>query len=137
MSERASLIKVSSSESPDCFRNSQNTLRNYFNKTVRKDLFLERTGLSEDCYDEDENYLDFTEHLYAEDNHIVMTRIPRDQVEFAVKAWRSVDEGTPIIRDERSGFAYTSERCIEFFEHCLKETDATTAYDSRIYLIWE
>lgn len=44
MSERASLIKVYSSKSPDCFRNSQNALRDYFNKAVRKDLFLEREG---------------------------------------------------------------------------------------------
>lgn len=137
MSVSASFVKVSSDpKSPDCFSNAQDSLKNYFNKVVRKNQFCEIEGVKEDAYDVSENYLDLTEHLYDENDYIVMTRMPREQVEFAVKTWRSMDKDTPIIRNEWSDNAYTAETCINFFEYCLKESDVVNECDY-IYLIWE
>lgn len=136
MSVSASFVKVSSDpKSPDCFRNAQDSLKNYFNEVVRKDQFCKIEGVEEDAYDESDNYLDLAEHLYSEDNTIVITRIPRDQVEFAIKMWEGMDKDSPIIHDEWSGNTYTAEECIAFFEYCLKKSDIVDEYDL-IYLIW-
>jgi hypothetical protein len=137
MSASASFVKVSSDpKSPDSFRNAQNTLRDYFNKVVRKAIFLEERKIEEDDYDEADNSHDFAENLRNDFDDIVMTRIPLNQVEFAIKTWKGMERNTPIVHNEISGYAYTAEECIQFFEYCLKEM--VGCGDSYfIYLIWE
>lgn len=137
MNVRASFVKVDYNPfRPNCFRNAQNTLRDYFNKVIRKSIFIEERKMEEDDYDEADNSHDFTENLHNDFDDIVMTRIPCDQVEFAVKTWKGMMGSTPIVHDEISGYAYTAEECIKFFEYCLKEMEGCgdTYF---IYLIWE
>lgn len=137
MSVSASFVRVCSDpKSPDCFHNAQNTLRDYFNKVIRKSIFIEDRKIEEGDYDEADNPHDFAENLCNDFDNIVMTRIPRDQVEFAVKTWKGMAGSTPIVHNEISGYAYTAEECIKFFEYCLKEMEGCgdTYF---IYLIWE
>ena len=136
MSVSASFVRVCSDpKSPDCFHNVQNTLRDYFNKVIRKSIFIEERKIEEGDYDEADNSHDFTENLRNDFDDIVMTRIPLDQVEFAVKTWKGMERNTPIVEDEISGVACTAEKCIKFFEYCLKEMEEC-GHPYFIYLIW-
>lgn len=137
MSAKASFVKVEYNPfRPDSLRNAQNTLRDYFNEVIRKAIFIEERKIKEDDYDEKDNSHDFTENLRNDFDDIVMTRIPLDQVEFAVKTWKGMMGSTPIVHDEISEDAYTAEECIEFFEYCLKGMEGCE-YPYFIYLIWE
>jgi hypothetical protein len=135
MSVRASLVRiVGGPEGPESFRNAQNDLRDYFNFVIRKKYFCELEGIEETAYKESENYIDLAEHLYSESDDIVMTRIYRDMVEYAVKFWKGLDPQTDII-ESTWGDVYTAKECVEFFEYCLAEVAKFNEYDY-IYLIW-
>ena len=137
MSIRASLIKVyENDKGPESFRNCEDAVKRYFNTTIRKLQYCRKEGIAEGDYKEADNYFDYSENLYSEDNAIIMTRVPRDQVEFAVEYWKTLDATAPIIKsDWNENDVYTAGECITFFDYCLKNVQKINEYDY-IYLMW-